>query len=40
MPITVQGYTGLTQSVGVVLEPTANPQGEQLLMPLTAGAAP
>ena len=38
MPITVQGYTGLTQSVGVVLEPTANPQGEQLLMPLTAGA--
>lgn len=35
-PIAVQGYTGLTQQVRLVLEPSA---GEQLLLPVTTGAA-
>jgi hypothetical protein len=37
-PPSVTGYSGLTQRTQLVLEPTANP-GEQLLMPLTAGAS-
>lgn len=39
IPPSVQGYTGLTQETCLVLEPTANPVGEQLLLGQTAGAS-
>lgn len=38
-PIAVQGYTGLTQAVQLVLENNQAAPGEPLLMPVTAGTA-
>lgn len=38
-PPAVVGYTSLTQQTRICLENAADPPGEQLLMPLTAGAS-